>query len=295
MIYHPHAIYYRAFLASAYLGLGLPETLASLPIHPVHEDLPECGCGQCNLAHCITLRPPCPTWTAIADIQRSDDEEEAKNNDLPRMHSKYLQQTGCFYLQILTAATGTILLQVSCAKRRFPGVLARWFIRQTFSFNPNADDWQCSYISPKQGVEGTLCPLDYTCIVLDFLPEIWQNRRQQLTISLVWHKKHVCSYCHGQSQAYPIALPMPMPCCQLCGDRPADHHPCCCPFSCHHQSLWSTGRFWCAEKMYGGDMELLLQQILMPQEQLRGPATTRNLEMLYREGHTLLPLHEPSR
>ena len=292
MIYHPHAKYYRAFFAPARLESGLPERVPSIPSHPIHEDLPECGCGQCNLAHCITLRPPCPTWTTIADMQRSDSNEGC--NPLNTHSVKNWQRANCVYLQILAAATGTSLLRVNCVKRRFPGVLARWFVRQTLSADPNADDWQCSYISPKQGLEGTLCPLDFTCIVFDFLPEIWRGRRQELTISLVWHKKHICSYCQGQFQAYPIALPMPMPCCQICGDRPADHHPCCCPCSCHHRSLWSTGRFWCAEKMYGGDMELLLQQILMPHEQLKGPSTLHDIEKLYREGHTLLPLHVPS-
>ena len=292
MIYHQHALCYRAFLAPRPLRLGLPERFASLPIHPVHEDLPECGCGRCNLTHCITLRPPCPTWVTIATMQKIDDEEQRKAQAHGQMGSVgHLQQTNCFLLHILAAASGYTFLHISCPKRCFPGVMARWFLNQAYSPNPDCP-WQCSYISPKEGLYGALCPLDYATIILNFLPGIWQGEIRELTLNLVWHKRHLCVYCHGGMQAYPISLPMPMPCCQLCGDRPADHHPCCCPHSNHHTSLWATGRFWCAEKMYGGDMELLLQQILMASEQLKGPRAPDDLDTLYRSGHTLLPPQE---
>ena len=286
IIFHPYSNYYRSFLA--------PEARNRLswPPHPVHEDLPDCGCGQCNFTHAIALRAPCPTWMAIADMQQTD---MIKSQNSGIAHSMgTLRAPFCFLLQILIATTGRALLQISCSRRRFPGILARWFTRQVYSADPNEDDWQCSYLNPssKQERSNVLCPLDYTSLILEFFPDIWQKRISELTIRLVWHKKLPCSYCHGQMEAFPITLPMPMPCCQLCGDRPADHHPCCCPLLIKSWSLWSSKRYWSADKMYSGDVELLLRQILLPHEQLKGPTTLSDLDRLYRGGHCLLPIKE---
>ena len=287
MIYHPHAIYYRNFLA-------VPDEDHKTAEHLIHEDLPDCACGHCNFSHCAALRPPCPTWKTVATILEADKKLAQQTNAYGLQEAVSLRRSNCFDLQILTAASGRVLLHVSCPKRCFPGVLARWIARQTFSKNPNNDRWQCSYIGSTQGARRKLCPLDYTCIILDFLPEIWYERINGLTLELVWHLKHTCSGCEGQLETYPIASPMPTPCCHICGDRPADHHPGCCSMWDIPFPLGTTQKYWRHADISRGAMERLLQHVLLPYERINTPTTWKNLGILCSAGpvsytHLTLP------